>query len=94
MTSEDDDVIRESIPCVPVDVNDCTVFLPVGYWFDQGSVHVMWRGVALDVDKYAGIDGAWQHAVEREKAKRARHRASVNSLDDMVRRAFTEMPER
>jgi hypothetical protein len=66
MTDQDnDDEIRESIPCVTV-VRDRwdTECLPVGY---DGRRYC--RGVYLGA-AYDGVDGAWKHAIEREKARR------------------------
>ena len=70
MTDQDnDDEIRESIPCVTFKFDDDFLCLPVGYGLSDNSVR--WRGVYLD-DAYEGSAGAWQHAIEREKARRAK----------------------
>jgi hypothetical protein len=81
MTDQDnDDEIRESIPCVTVAVIDEVCCLPVGYsiWGRE----VFFRGRSVDVgrpgddvweyERYEGEPGAWQHAIEREKARRAK----------------------
>lgn len=76
---DNDDEIRESIPCVTVTVagheGDSTVAhpkmycLPVGYHVDPWGGGFSWRGV------YIGEGGsckAWDHAIAREKERRQR----------------------
>jgi len=72
---ENDDEIRESIPCVTLLVPETsvseahTLCLPVGYALERGAV--WWRGCRLE-GVAPGELGAWTHAVAREKARRQR----------------------
>jgi hypothetical protein len=72
---DNDDEIRESIPCVTVAVGKEVYCLPVGYYITDDPKcdrwRVQWRGILLG-DAYTGSSGAWQHAIEREKARRAK----------------------
>jgi hypothetical protein len=85
MTDQDnDEEIRESIPCVTVWMGgDDVLCLPVGYTLDNLCAYC--RGVYTG---YRGVDGAWQHAIEREKARRGKwdSRAKVaEALADRIR---------
>jgi alkylated DNA nucleotide flippase Atl1 len=80
MTDQDnDDEIRESIPCVTVDSDGDVFCLPVGY-----DGYLRWRGTILD-RRYEGDEGAWQHAIEREKARRTKAKGQTEA-----RRALAE----
>jgi hypothetical protein len=69
MTDQDnDDEIRESIPCVTVVTGNTVLCLPVGYGVDHAS-RVSFRG--KDISRLWAT-GAWDHAIEREKARRAK----------------------
>jgi hypothetical protein len=91
MTDQDDDEIRESIPCVTVVVMDVMYCLPVGYSVCDREVFC--RGVSVDEGRdagdydwaydYEGEAGAWKHAIEREKAKRAKDKAVVRTLGEV-----------
>jgi hypothetical protein len=83
MTDQDnDDEIRESIPCVTVWMGDDDVLcLPVGYTLDNLCAYC--RGVYTG---YRGVDGAWQHAIEREKARRAKAKEQGDSRKRVAER--------
>jgi hypothetical protein len=69
MTDQDnDDEIRESIPCHVYEFEGFMYCLPVGYTIDE--LGAIWRGVPLG--KHLDEPAVWQHAIEREKARRAK----------------------
>lgn len=93
----DDDEIRDSIPCERiVTENGFAICVPVGY-HETGSHRWYWRGVALG-DECSGRPYhqiPWDHAIAREKARRARD-GQVSAADKaaaMLAEAIRERDE-
>ena len=93
---DNDDEIRESIPCVTVTVagheGDSTVAypkmycLPVGYDVDPWNGGFSWRGVYIG---QGGDGAAWDHAIAREKERR--QRAGQSSATDKATAMLAEV---
>jgi len=99
MTDQDnDDEIRESIPCTEEGV-------PLGYRIDEAgrdgsgysALIVTWRGVTvakrrlIECTMLRAIGIAWDHAIEREKARRAKAKDARRTVhaDRLREIAFT-----
>ena len=95
MTDQDnDDEIRESLPCHVYEHEGTMWCLPVGYVLDQ-TYGASWRGINLD-DDVSDDAAVWRHAIEREKARRAKwdSRAKVvEALADRIRNIASLVPD-